>query len=145
MGTAYRRAKGLSGDQLWKRNALANVYHTQMHLDDGRGPARLHMYRHGVSGYTTERHTDEIRRVAAGQLVQLLRHAQAKQAQSALPPRVVSANLMDHSMESEMIQLQHLAWEEVFQEGGPGICREHFCELQLPCNTDLVSKLCPSK
>ena len=36
------------------------------------------------------------------------------------------------------INVQHLAWEQTLKHADSPYTREDFCELQLPCNTDLA-------
>jgi hypothetical protein len=139
IGTAWRRAKKIPPNHRWKAHALANVYHTQLRLakHDTEGSVQLHMYRHGVGGYSKDEPTEEIRRQASMQLRRLLMHAAHQQEQARKPKRAVSVNLMDHTLEKDMIIAQHVAWNELLKAGsGSPFQREHFCELQLPCNTD---------
>ena len=143
IGTAYRRAKFLLPTEQWKSHALANCYHAVINADGGAytggATARLHIYRHGVVGFG-EPSTPEMRSAAACQLKQLYGHAAAAQEHDGLPQRVVSINLMDHTLESAMIRRQHEAWQTALGRT-PGSPIPHavkgtFAELQLPCNTD---------
>ncbi len=140
IGTAYRRAKGLSSTEQWKSYAVANCYHTEIQSDDepgGRPITRLHLYRHGVAGFGKPS-TPEMRDASASQLLQLLQHATAAQVHDGLPRRVVSINLMDHTLESDMIRRQHDAWQDALARADVGSSGSplSFAELQLPCNTD---------
>jgi hypothetical protein len=138
IGTAYRRAKGLPPTEQWKSYALANCYHTEIQSDDGAGGGprtRLHLYRHGVAGFG-EPSTPEMRAAVASQLLQLLQHATAAQEHDGLPNRFCSINLMDHTLESDMIRRQHAAWQEIFSRAREGGSACSFAEMQLPCNTD---------
>jgi hypothetical protein len=85
-GTCFRRAFNLSNDLNWKKNAIANLYHTDLQL---RGTTRLNVFRSGVIGFSGENGEH-----LTPQLTELFRFAAQKQMDAALPMRFVSINTL---------------------------------------------------